>query len=89
MPLLLVTYDFTKAKKNYSDFFNRIDRFSNVRLTESSFAIITDKSPKIICGELEKFISEDDNLYVITLKKPFDVCGPNLTGDWLKKTLTY
>lgn len=89
MSLMLVTYDCNRSEQDYSGFFRHIERYSNVRLSESSYAIITDKTPKAICAELEEFIDEDDNLYVITLKKPYDASGPNLASDWLKKELTY
>jgi hypothetical protein len=88
MPLLLVAYNLDKPAQDNSDLLNQIKRYSNVRLTESSFAIITDETPKIVCGKLNKFINNDDNIYVITLKRPYDTCKPNLASDWLNKELT-
>jgi hypothetical protein len=89
MPLLLVTYKLNAAERNHSLLRAQIEKYSNVRLSDSSFAIITDKTPNEVCGELAALIEKDENLFVITLKLPFDGCGPGLAKDWLKKGLTY
>lgn len=89
MPLLLVAYDPNKPEQDHSDLLKRIEKYSNVRLTQSSYAIITDKTPEKVCGELNKYIDKNDNLYVITLKRPYDGYGPSLANDWLYKELTY
>jgi hypothetical protein len=89
MPLLLVAYDLNKPEQDHSDLIEQIEMYSNIRLTESSYAIITDKIPKEVCGELNNFIEKNDNIFVITLKLPYDGSGPGLANDWLKKGLTY
>jgi hypothetical protein len=89
MPLLLVTYDSNKPIKNHPDIRDHIEKYSNIRLSDSSYVIITDKTPKEVCGELYDFIEKNDNLFVITLKLPYDGCGPGIAQDWLKKGLTY
>ncbi|MGD0036116.1 MAG: hypothetical protein ABSC53_02340 [Bacteroidota bacterium] len=89
MPLLLVTFDPNKPEQDHSNLLDEIMSYSNIRLSESSYAIITDKTPEAVCSDLNKFIDKNDNLYVITLKRPYDGYGPNLANDWLKKELTY
>ncbi len=89
MPLLLVAYSHNESEKGHSDLIRKIEKYSHVRLTESSYAIITDKTPKGVCEELKNFIDKKDTLYVITLKCPYDGCGASLANDWLKKELTY
>jgi hypothetical protein len=89
MALLLITIDRSKPENDYSKFLGRIDKYSNVRLSESSFAIITDKPPRTVCGELKKFVKKNDGLFVITMKRPYHCFGAPLIEDWLKKTLTY
>jgi hypothetical protein len=89
MPLLLVAFDPDKPEKDHSNLLKRIEKYSHVRLTKSSYGIITDKTPETVRGELNKYIDKNDNLYVITLKRPYDSCGPSLANDWLYKELTY
>jgi hypothetical protein len=89
MPLLLVTFDLHKPKQDHSNLLKRIEKYSNVRLSESSYAIITDTTPNEVCEEFKNCIDKNDNLYVITLKRPNAGYGQSLAFDWLKKELTY
>jgi hypothetical protein len=87
MPLLLVTIDSNTSGQDYSDLLNEIKSYSNVRLSESSYAIITDKTPSEVCEEMKTFIDTDDSLYIINLKRPYEAYGSELVTDWLKKEL--
>ena len=87
MPLLLVTFDPNKPGQDYSDLLDEIKSYSNVRLSESSYAIITDKTPGEVCEEMKTFINTDDSLYIINLKRPYEAFGSELVTDWLKKEL--
>jgi hypothetical protein len=87
MPLLLVTYDLNKPEQDDSDLLNEIKKYSNVRLSKSSYAIITDKIPGVVCEEMKKYIDANDNLYIINLKRPYKAYGSDLVADWLKKEL--
>ena len=89
MSLLLVAYDPVNIEQDHSSLLNRIEIYSHVRLTRHSYAIKTDKTPETVCGELNKYLEKNDNVYVITLKRPYDGCKPSLTNDWLYKELTY
>ena len=89
MPLLLVAYDPDKPEQDHSNLLDRIEIYSHVWLTRHSYAIITDKTPETVCGELNKYLEKNDNLYVITLKRPYDAYGPSLANDWLYKELIY
>jgi hypothetical protein len=89
MPLLLVAFDPDKAGQDHSKLVHRIEKYSNIRLTKSSYAIITDKTPETVCSELQSYIGENDNLYVVTLKRPYASCGTSLANDWLYKELSY
>ena len=87
MPLLLITFDSNKPGQDYSDLLDEIKSYSNVRLSESSYAIITDKTPSVVCEEMKQYIDADDNLYIINLKRPYKAYGSELIADWLKKEL--
>jgi hypothetical protein len=87
MPLLLVTFDPNKPGQNNSKLLNEIMSYSNVRLSESSYAIITDKTPSAVCEELKKHIDTNAGLYIINLKRPYAGYGSTLVTDWLKKEL--
>ena len=89
MALLLVAFEHDKPEQDHSDLINRIEKYSHVRLTKSSYGIITDKDPEIVSEELKKYIDKNENLFVITLKRPYDSCGPSLANDWLYKELTF
>jgi sugar-specific transcriptional regulator TrmB len=88
MSLLLVTYELNKSGQFNSDLINEINNYSNVRLSDTSYAIITDKSPSRVCGELKQYIDANDKIFVISLKRPFDGYGSDEINDWLRKTLT-
>lgn len=87
MPLLLVAYDLNKPEQEHSNLLDEIMSYSNVRMSESSYAIITDKTPSVVCEELKKHIDINDNLYIINLKRPYAGYGSKLVVDWLKKEL--
>jgi hypothetical protein len=87
MPLLLVTFDSNKPGQDYSNLLNEIGGYSNVRLSKSSYAIITDKTPGVVCEEMKKHIGTGDNIYIINLKRPYKAYGSELVADWLKKEL--
>ena len=89
MALLLITFDLHKPKQGHGELIEQIKKYSYVRLSDTSYAIITDKTPMNVCDGLKKIIQKEDSLYVITLKHPYDGCGPNLANDWLMKSLTY
>jgi hypothetical protein len=87
MPLLLITFDPNKPGHDHSKLLDDILSYSNVRLSDSTYAIITDKSPGVVCEELKKHIDTDDNIYIINLKRPYAGYGSELVTDWLKKEL--
>jgi hypothetical protein len=87
MPLLLVTFDTNKTGQKYPKLLDEIKSYSYTRLSESSYAIITDKPPDVVCEELKKHLSTKDNIYVINLKRPYAAHGPELVTDWLYKEL--
>jgi hypothetical protein len=87
MPLLLVTFESNKPGQDHSNLLDKIMSYSNVRLSKSSYAIITDKTPSAVCEELKKHIDINDSFYIINFKRPYAGYGSKLVIDWLKKEL--
>jgi hypothetical protein len=83
MAVLLVTYDLKKPGQDYSDLLNAIKGYAWAKLSESSYAIITDNSPSTIYSELRTFIDVNDHIYIINLKRPHYGYGPKDVNDWL------
>ncbi|WP_324007415.1 hypothetical protein [Aeromonas dhakensis] len=89
MAVLLVTYDLNKPGKDYNDLLKIIKSYAWARLSESSYAIKTDQSPQQVFDKLKPFLDQNDNLYVINLKKPYAGFGPKDVNEWLDNSLPY
>lgn len=90
MTTLLITYDLNKPGKDYNDLLKTIKSYSSwARLSESSYAIKTDHSPQQVFDTLKSFIDQNDNIYIITLKKPYTGFGPKDVNNWLENHLSY
>jgi hypothetical protein len=71
MSILFITYDLNKPRQEYSELYKTMKSFSPVHLSESLFAIKTDKSIDVVYGKLRKFIYKHDYLLVMNTEKPF------------------
>jgi len=71
MAVLLVTYDLNKQGQNYSKFLEVVKSYAWARLSESSYAIETSKSPETIYTELNPYTDANDNFLIITLSQPY------------------
>ena len=89
MATLLVTYDLNKPGKDYTDLLKKIKSYAWARLSESSYAISSNSDPQTVFNGLKPFLDPNDNLYVITLKKPHAGFGPKDVNDWLESNLAY
>ena len=87
MAVLLVTYDLNKPGQDYSDFIDTFKKYPWARLSESSYAIETSKTPQIIYDELAPNMDKNDQVYIITLSKPFWGLGPEDVNKWLSANL--
>lgn len=83
MAILLVTYDLNKPGQDYSDFLEKVRTYPYAKLSESSYAIQTSKSPKEIYNELAPNLDENDRIYILTLSMPYIGYGPNDVNEWL------
>jgi hypothetical protein len=90
MTVLLVTYDLDRERssQDYESILKVIKREKNwARLSESSYAVKTDRTPRALYEELEQFLDEGDKLLVFTLTKPYYGRHAPKIIDWLAPKL--
>lgn len=87
MSVLLVTYDLSKPGQKYDDFYEVIKKGAYARLSESSYAIVSQESPKAIYEKLAISMDKNDHVYITTLQSPYWGYGPQEVNDWLAKNL--
>jgi hypothetical protein len=87
MPALLVTYDLKTPGQDYSKFYDVIKSYSFARLSESSYAISTDESPRSLFDKLSPHIDQNDVLFVVGLKRSWCGYGQQAVFNWLDKNL--
>lgn len=87
MASLIITYDLNKETKR-PDILKDIKAYESwAKLSESSYAVTTSKTPKQVYDQLSKHLDGNDNCYVISLRKPFYGQGPQDVNDWLLENL--
>jgi hypothetical protein len=89
MQVILITYDLNKPGQDYQDFHSFIKKHNWARLSESSYAITSAETVSAIMESLRRFMDQNDNVYIITLKRPYSGFGPKAVNDWLEQFLTY
>jgi len=87
MPAYLITYDLKKPGADYADLLKTIKGNAWARLSESSYAITSNLTAQGVYNQLKPFIDRNDQLYVITLKKPCDGQGDQTVNTWLSQYL--
>jgi hypothetical protein len=88
MATYIVTYDLNKEIKrpNIVGAIRKYDSWA--KLSESSYAISTTSSPYQVYNDLLEHLDGNDQLYVITLRKPFYGQGSKEVNDWLEANLS-
>lgn len=90
MAVFLVTYDLNNEDVRPKIVKHLKAAFGTwARLSESSYAIKTDGSASDVFRHFEPLLDGDDQLYVISLKKPYAGQGSSQVNDWLANNLTY
>ena len=89
MATYLITYDLNNETTR-PPIVKKIKALANsqVRLSESSYAISTTDSAQDIFDALRGLLDENDVLYVINLKRPRVGRGPQKVTQWLKDNLS-
>jgi len=87
MTAYIITYDLNKESTR-PPIVKNIKSYDNwAILSESSYAINTNQTPKQVFDFLAKHLDGNDNLYVIKLTKPYYGQGPEKVNKWLESNL--
>ncbi|MCR4308019.1 MAG: hypothetical protein NUV80_05645 [Candidatus Berkelbacteria bacterium] len=83
----IVTYDLNKESKR-PPIVEEVKKSALwAKLSESSYAINTNETATQVYKRFEKYIDDNDNLYVIGLHKPWNGFGPKAVNNWLDQNL--
>ncbi|WP_339142388.1 hypothetical protein [Pseudoalteromonas galatheae] len=89
MSVLLVTYDLNSPGQKHGQLLEELQSFAWAKLSESSYAINTTLTPDQLFERLKQYLDTNDNLYIITLKKPWQGYGPKDVNEWLSNNLSF
>lgn len=88
MNFFIVTYDLHVSGQDYSGLLEKIKEGNGwAKLSESSYAVSTEKSPQQLLDILKANIDDNDRLYIVTISKPYTGWGDQEILDWLEKNL--
>ncbi len=88
MATYIVTYDLNKETKRPNIVGSIHDFPSWAKLSESSYAISTNQTPRQVYDDLLKHLDSNDQLYVITLRQPYYGQGSKEVNKWLANNLS-
>jgi hypothetical protein len=90
MATFLVTYDLNLETKRPNITKKLRDSFSSwAKLSESSYAVVTNSSATEVYNIFKPMLDGNDSLFVITLKRPYYGQGSKEVIDWLEANVTY
>lgn len=88
MAVMLVTYDLNKETVRPGLLADLKKKYPNwAMLSESSYAIKAEATPKAVYQNLSHHVDPNDSLYVITLVRPIDGQGDPDVNKWLDDNL--
>jgi len=90
MATYIVTYDLNQEGTTRPKIVDEIRSLGSdsIRLSESSYAITTSRSPEAVFRALKDILDDNDQLYVITLRKPHAGRGKREVKTWLESNLS-
>lgn len=90
MPVKLITYDLNAKGQKHAEVLAKIKSFGVwARLSESSYAIKTNLTTDQLYQQFRPLIDNNDDLLIMTLKKPCQGWASKELNNWLDKHLTY
>jgi len=90
MAVRIVTYDLNEEKKkrdSYAGLLRLIKVHPYIRLSESSYAIETDREPQDLYNQFRSYLDENDYLVVLTLDRPWWGMQRQDVLNWLHQKL--
>ncbi len=84
MGLYLVSYDLHDASKE-TDLLQYLKAFGWARVTESSYAILTNKAPTDVVNDIKTITNNQTTVYVFSIIQPYGGYGSANVNDWLAK----
>lgn len=90
MSVFIVTYDLNRETVRPPLLKKLKDTYPNwAKLSESSYAVSTSSTAQQIHDTVRPLLDSNDNIYVISLRKPYAGFGPPEVNRWLEANLTY
>lgn len=87
MAVYLITYDLNNETRR-PPIVERIRKWKeHVKLSESSYAIVSSLEPSAVYEKFDGMIDDDDELWVIPMHQPYSGYGTKTTIAWLDKHL--
>lgn len=87
MAVFIVTYDLNKELRRPPIVAEVKKSPGWARLSESSYAISTAETPDQVFKRFKPLLDDNDDFFVITLKKPFQSWASKEINDWLTNHL--
>ncbi|OBX64898.1 hypothetical protein A9299_00080 [Moraxella osloensis] len=90
MSVKLITYDLNAKGQKHAEILAKIKSFGVwARLSESSYAIQTQLNPEQLYNQFKHLIDKNDNILIITLKKPYQGWADKEVIEWLESELSW
>lgn len=87
MACYIISYDLIK-ERNYDALYDALKSYRTwAKITESTWAVVTDKSATEVREHLLKFIDGDDRLFVVKSGVESAWQNARCSNEWLKKNL--
>ncbi|WP_027040348.1 hypothetical protein [Mesorhizobium ciceri] len=86
MAAFIVTYDLNK-ETGRPKIVDEVKNTSWARLSESSYAISTNETADQVYARFRPYIDDNDNLYIVSLRRPYMGWGKKDVNDWLGQNL--
>ena len=90
MSVKLITYDLNAEGQKHAEVLAKIKSFGVwARLSESSYAISTQLNLEQLYNQFKHLIDKNDNILIITLKKPYQGWADKEVMEWLESELSW